>query len=144
MNYLLQAYFNATPGADLFNAMADVKRALRESQILNGVLTVFIPMGCAGVVLLENDPALQAEFKETISSLVVSKGEGKPSRKSGTGTNAAHVKGALMSASVSIPIKDGKLLLGPWQEVIVFDFDEKGGRRQILVQVFGDGAENKK
>ena len=125
MLYLHHAYLNVTQGVDLLNASADVGRALRESQVVNGLLTVFIPQGGAGVVLLENKPALQAEFKELIVSFA----------------DKAHLRGALLSSSVGIPIKDGKLLLGPWQEVIIFDFDEKVGRREVLLHVMGEGAE---
>lgn len=149
--HVLKAYFNSTKAIDVFNATHDVKRGLRESQVLHGLLTVFSPGSTAGIALLENDPKVHGELKDLISSFVMG-GEGaspgaspgaRPVRKSGSGSSEAHLRGALLSQSISIPIKDGKLLMGAWQEVIVFDFDDKIGRREILIHVMGEGEEKK-
>lgn len=145
--HVLKAYFNSTKAIDVFNATHDVKRGLRESQVLHGLLTVFSPGSSAGIALLENDPKVHGELKDLISSFVMgSEGASpgaRPVRKSGSGSSEAHLRGALLSQSVSIPIKDGKLLMGDWQEVIVFDFDDKIGRREILIHVMGEGEEKK-
>jgi len=145
IHYLHKAYLNTTTEVDILDATHDVKRAFRDSLVLNGLLTVYLPGTVAGVVILENDPSLRKKFKEFILSLVPSSLDGaRPVRKSGTGRDAGHLQASLLHTSLSIPIKEGRLFLGPWQEVIVFDFDDKIGRREILITVMGDGAEEKK
>ncbi|EKD42801.1 MAG: hypothetical protein ACD_73C00014G0001, partial [uncultured bacterium] len=63
--------------------------------------------------------------------------------KSGSGHKQSHIRAAMLHSSIVIPIKDGKLLLGPWQEVIVVDFDDKVGRREINIHVLGEAAAKK-
>ncbi len=141
MIHLLKAYLNTTKGVDILNATHDVKRALRESQVLQGLLTVHLPSSTSGVVILENDPSIREALKNHILSLVPSPtGKPRPVRKSGTGHTEAHLQATCLSSSVSIPIKDGQLLMGPWQEVIVFDFDDKVARCEVLIHVMGEGA----
>lgn len=144
MIHIHQAYLNATKGIDILNATHDVKRALRESQILNGLITVFAPGSTAGVAILENDPSIHKALKELITSFVPDPEGARPSRRSGSGHLEAHLRSALLSNSISIPIKDGRLIMGAWQEVIVYDFDDKIGRREVTIHVIGEGAEQKK
>ncbi|MBI2340766.1 MAG: YjbQ family protein [Deltaproteobacteria bacterium] len=143
MSTLLNVYLNTTKGIDILNATVDVKRAFKESQVSNGLLTVYVPGGTAGVAILENDPAIQKEYKNLIASFVGNPAGARPARRSGSGHAEAHLRASFLARSVIIPVKDGKLLLGPWQEVIVFDFDDKIGRREVCIHVMGEGAEKK-
>jgi secondary thiamine-phosphate synthase enzyme len=141
--HTLTAYLSSTSSIDILDATHDVKRALRESGILNGLLTVFVPGNTAGVVILENESSLKAQLKEMLISFAPDSGGSRPVRRSGSGKDEAHLRSALLAKSVGIPIKDGKLLMGAWQEVIVYDFDDKLGRRDVIMHVMGDGAEEK-
>lgn len=141
--YIHKAYLNTTKEVDILDVTHDVKRGFRDSKVLNGLLTVYLAGGGAGVVILENEPSLRLKLKELVLSLVPSAGGARPVRKSGTGRDEAHLQGALLPTSVTLPIKDGRLLLGAWQEAIAFDFDDKMGRREIFIHVMGEGAEEK-
>lgn len=141
MNYTLTTYFNSTPKVDIFNAGADVKRALRDSKITNGLLTVFLPVPTGGVKLMENDAAIHQAFSNLLSSFVEESSDPRPVRRSGTGSLEVHLRAALLSQQVCVPIKDGKLLTGAWQEFIVFDFDDKAGRREVCIHITGEGDE---
>ena len=70
MNHIHQAYLNATKNIDILNASHDVKRALRESKVLNGLITVYAIGSTAGVAILENDPSVHEAFKELLASFV--------------------------------------------------------------------------
>lgn len=144
MVHLLSAYYPTTAHVDILNATSDVKRALRESQIINGILTVLIPGNTACVILLENDRSIHEAFRELLLSFVMPSDEdARPSRKSGTGKLSSHLLAGLIPKSLSIPIKDGKLIMGAWQEVVVYDFDDKIGRREVLIHVDGEKPEKK-
>lgn len=145
MIYLHRAYLNTTKEVDILDVTHDVKRAFRESQIINGLVTIFVPGTTASLAVLENDPLIREELKKLIFSfVVVDEKKQRPLRKSGTGSLEAHLRTAFLSTSVSIPVVDNKLLLGPWQEVIAFDFDDKIGRREILIQIMGEKEEKAK
>lgn len=142
--HVLNAYLNTSKDVDILNVTHDVKRALREANIQNGLITVYVPGTTAGVVILENDPAVHEDLKKLVTSFVPDSGGIRPQRKSGSGRVEAHLRAAFLTSSVSIPVKDGRLLLGPWQEVVVIDFDDKVGRREVTVHVMGEAPEKKK
>ncbi len=129
MIHLHKAYLNTTQEIDTLNATHDLKRALRDSQIVDGVVVVFLPAGGAGVLILENNQSIRDGIKKMILSLV--------SREE------APLISAFCPPSVTIPLKEGKLMMGAWQEVWVFDFEKKTGRREVLIQVMGEGAPKK-
>lgn len=139
--YKMSAYFNSTRNIDIHNLTHDVKRALRDSGVNDGLMTIFIAGGTAGVCLLENDSALQEEFKELVSEFVPEEGEkARVKRRSGSGGNIAHLRSQFLSPSLSIPIESGRLFLGPWQDVVVYDFDDQSSRREVLIHVLSEGG----
>ncbi|MCC6272438.1 MAG: YjbQ family protein [Deltaproteobacteria bacterium] len=141
MIFLRNYYVNTTAKTDVLLITHDVKRAIRESGVPSGLVTVLIPGATAGVALLENDPKIHEELKKWVETQIPAETGPRPNRRSGTGRNDAHLRAALIGLSLSIPLQDGKLMLGAWQEVVLFDFDDnKVGRREITIQVMGEGA----
>jgi len=141
MIFLRNYYVNTTVKTDVLLITHDVKRAVRESGVPSGLVTVLIPGATAGVALLENDPKIHEELKKWVETQIPAETGPRPNRRSGTGRSDAHLRAALIGLSLSIPLQDGKLMLGAWQEVVLFDFDDsKVGRREITIQVMGEGA----
>jgi secondary thiamine-phosphate synthase enzyme len=139
MIFLRNYYINTTAKTDILVITHDVKRAVRESEIPSGTLTVFVPGATAGLAILEGDPKIYEEYKNWVESQIPVKGGPRPNRRSGTGRNEAHLRAALVGISVVIPVLESKLMLGPWQEVVLYDFDDKIGRREITIQLVGEG-----
>ena len=140
MFFLRNYYVNTTANLDTLVISHDIKRAVRESNILSGLVTILVPGATAGLVILENDPKIYEEYKAWVERQIPLTKSPRPSRRSGTGRNEAHLRAALVGVSLSIPLQDGKLMLGAWQEVVLFDFDDKVGRREICIQISGEGA----
>lgn len=141
MIFLRNYYVNTTGKTDVLLLTHDVKRSVRESGIPSGVVTVLVPGGTAAVVLLENDPKIHEDLKKWVEAQVPADTGPRPNRRSGSGRNDAHLRAALLGVSVGIPLMDGKLMLGAWQEVVLYDFDDsKVGRREITIQIVGEGA----
>lgn len=141
MIFLRNYYVNTTLKTDVLLITHDVKRAVRESNIPNGLVTVLIPGGTAGVILLENDPKIHEDLKKWVETQVPAESGPRPSRRSGSGRNDAHLRSALIGLSLSMPLQDGKLMIGPWQEVVLYDFDDnKVCRREVTIQIVGEGA----
>jgi len=140
VNFLQNYYLNSTAGVDLLIATHEAKRAIRDSGVKNGLLTLLVTNGSAGVALLENDAKLIERFKDFIVRLVPEpeKKPARPSRRSGSGHDFAHLRAALVGSNVSLPIKDSKLVMGAWLDVVVLDFDDKIGRREITIQITGE------
>ncbi|HKY64224.1 MAG TPA: secondary thiamine-phosphate synthase enzyme YjbQ [bacterium] len=140
MIFLRNYYVNTTAKVDVLLITHDVKRAVRESGIQSGVITILIPGGTAGVALLENDPKIHEDLKKWIETQVPAETGPRPNRRSGSGRNDAHIRSALIGVSLVLPLMDGKLMIGAWQEVVLYDFDDsKVARREITIQIMGEG-----
>jgi secondary thiamine-phosphate synthase enzyme len=117
----------------------EVKQAIRESAVQNGILTLVIPGATAGVTLLEGDPKIHEDYLEWVLAQIPESEGPRPTRRSGSGRNSAHLRAALVGVQLTLPLVGGKLMSGPWQEVVLFDFDDRVGRREITVQILGEG-----
>lgn len=111
----------------------EVREIVSESGVKNGLCVVYVPHSTASVIINENwDPNINDDFLELLTSLVP-KGKWRHDKVDGNGDS--HIKAAICGPSETIIIKDGDLLLGKWQNVMIADFD--GPReRKVFVVVF--------
>ena len=114
----------------------DVGRAVRESGVITGTATVFVPHTTAGVTINENaDPSVVRDILATLNRLVPRDGSYMHSE----GNADAHIKASIMGSSVQVMVEGGRLALGTWQGIYFCEFDGPRSRR-VWVSV----AENAK
>jgi secondary thiamine-phosphate synthase enzyme len=112
----------------MVDVTAQVEQAVQASGASAGICQVFVPHSTAGVTLNENaDPDVRRDILTALDRLVPAHGD----YQHGEGNSPAHLKSSLVGASVTIPIHDGRLLLGRWQSIHLCEFD--GPRRRVLV-----------
>lgn len=109
-----------------------VKEKLKELNIEQGLLLIFVPHTTCAIALNEGyDPGLKLDMLEKLRALVP-KGAGY--RHDRIDSNAhAHLRSLLLQHSVLVPIKDGELVLGTWQSLLLFEFDGPRKRKLILI-----------
>lgn len=107
----------------------EIKNLVRKSGIKNGLVSVYIPHTTAGITINENaDPDVVRDIIDVLEKMAPRGG-----RYGHTEGNAdSHVKASLTGSSVTIPVKEGKLLLGTWQGIFLCEFDGPRTRRLIL------------
>ncbi len=140
MGLFRKAYVSVTAKTDMVPVFFDVKRVVTEANLPFGFVQVFVPVGTAGVAILENDPKIYEEYKNWIEAQIPASQEKRPDRRSGSGRNFAHLRAQLVGHSVTLPIAEGKIQVSPWQELVLFDFDDKIGRREFFILVSGEAA----
>jgi secondary thiamine-phosphate synthase enzyme len=117
----------------------DVVAALPEiADFASGILHVFIQHTSASLTVNENaDPDVPADLESSFSAIAP---VDFPYRHTSEGPDdmPAHVKAALLGSSVSIPIANGSLCLGTWQGVYLCEHRRHGGRRRIVLTLFGE------
>lgn len=128
----------APAGAGLHEFTADVEETVRRSGVREGLCTVFIPHTSASLLIQENaDPSARRDLERFLARLVP---EGDPlwtHLTEGPDDMPAHVRAALTATSLSIPVEDGRLALGTWQGIYLFEHRRRGGRREVVVHVGG-------
>jgi secondary thiamine-phosphate synthase enzyme len=119
----------------------EVIDAVPELEVMKaGLLHVFIQHTSASLTINENaDPDVPADLENSFSAIAP---ESFPYRHTCEGPDdmPAHVKASLLGSSVSIPIANGKLCLGTWQGIYLCEHREHGGRRKLVVTLWGEPA----
>jgi secondary thiamine-phosphate synthase enzyme len=115
-----------------------VVRVVAESGIRTGTAHVFNVGSTAAIGTIEFEPGLERDLPELLDRLI------PPSRQYGhekawhDGNGHSHLQATWLGPSVSVPIAEGQLVLGTWQQIFHLECDVKPRRREIVVTVFGD------
>ena len=123
-------------GQGLYEITRDVAAVVASSDATDALATVFIRHTSASLVIQENaDPAVQRDLEAFLARMVP---EGDPSYthvQEGADDMPAHIKAALTQTHLSIPVIDGKLALGTWQGVFLWEHRHRPGARRVIVNV---------
>lgn len=128
-----------TKGRGTLDVTADVQKAVGATGVRTGVCTVFLQHTSASLVLCENaDPDVRRDLETILSRLAP---DGDPAYRhdtEGTDDMAAHVRSILTSSSFTIPVSDGRLALGTWQGLYLYEHRHAPHSRSIVVTVMGE------
>jgi secondary thiamine-phosphate synthase enzyme len=129
-----------TRGRGTTDIAAEVARAVAASGIKKGICTVFLQHTSASLVLCENaDPDVRRDLETLLSRLAP---DGDPAYlhdTEGPDDMAAHARSILTSNSIAIPVADGKLMLGTWQGLYLYEHRTAPHSRSVVVTVIGEG-----
>ena len=123
---------------DILDITHQVEKALKETQLKNGILTVFVPGSTAGITTTEYEPGLLQDLPATFEKLIHKRDEYKHNLTWGDGNGYAHVRAALLKSFFTVPFVKGEMILGTWQQIILVDFDNRRRQREIVVQIIGE------
>src|SRR3954453_16586382 len=116
---------------ELIEFTDEVQRKLTESQAHEGVCVLYVQHTTAGLTVNENaDPDVQRDMLHALRTLLPQHGMGF---RHGEENSDAHIKASLVGSSVTVPFKDGELLLGRWQGIFLCEFD--GGRERKVIMM---------
>lgn len=115
-----------------------VTEFVRGSTMRNGVVTVFVPGSTAGITTIEYESGVLEDLKRALERLVPQALHYDHDARWGDGNGFSHVRAAVMKPSLTIPLIDGKLQLGTWQQITLIDFDNRARDREVIVQVVGE------
>jgi len=132
--------FQTTAGTDVVDLTAKVQELLKQSGIKDGSATVFVPGSTAAVTTIEYESGALNDLVQAIERLAPEGIGYDHDRRWGDGNGYAHVRAALLKPSLSVPVMEGCLMLGTWQQIVLLDFDNRPRRRRVLVQVLGNGV----
>lgn len=123
-------------GQGLIEITSDVEEVVLASGIAEGLCTVFVQHTSASLVIQENaDPSARRDLEAWLGRLVP---EGDPlftHTAEGPDDMPAHVKSALTATSLGVPVASGRLALGTWQGIYLWEHRHRGGVRRVLVHV---------
>lgn len=126
----------ATHGRGLVEITADVQAAVRRSGTREGLCTLLIQHTSASLLIQENaDPSARHDLERWLDRLVPEDDAQYTHTAEGPDDMPAHIKAALTATTLSIPVVDGRLALGTWQGIYVWEHRQGGGQRRVLLHI---------
>jgi secondary thiamine-phosphate synthase enzyme len=116
---------------------AGVASVVTSSGVDDGVVSVFVPGSTAAVTAMEHEPGGIHDLRAALERLVPSEGHYEHNRLNADTNSHAHIKAAIVGPSETVPVRDGRLDLGTWQQLVLVDFDDRPRQRVVLVHVLG-------
>jgi secondary thiamine-phosphate synthase enzyme len=128
-----------TRGKGLYEFTARVEAWLREQALHTGLLTVFVQHTSASLVIQENaDPDVVADLETFFSRLAPEDNRLYRHTIEGADDMPAHIRAALTAVQLSVPIVQGRLALGTWQGLYLFEHRSAPHRRSVILHAFGE------
>ena len=135
---LTESFIVPTRGKGTYDLTAEVGRFLSASGIRTGLVTVFVQHTSASLVIYENaDPTARADLHRFFEDLVPEDHPGLVHTAEGPDDSTSHLRMALTRTSESIPVAEGRLQLGTWQGIYLFEHRTAPHRRTITVSLLG-------
>jgi len=127
-----------TRGRGTTDITAEVRRAVAESGIQQGICNVFLQHTSASLILCENaDPDVRRDLEMLLSRLAPDGDPAYVHDTEGPDDMAAHARSVLTSNSLGIPVSGGKLMLGTWQGIYLYEHRTMAHARSVVVSVLG-------
>ena len=127
----------ATRGQGLYECTSAITQWVGQQQVQTGLLTVFCRHTSASLLIQENaDPTVRADLNAYFNRIAP---EGGPYRHDSEGPDdmPAHLKTALTQVQLSVPVLNGRLVLGTWQGIYLFEHRVRPHRREIVLHLIG-------
>jgi secondary thiamine-phosphate synthase enzyme len=118
---------------DIIDITPLVAKAASESRIKTGLVHLFVQHSTAALTTIEYEPGVLADLKRSLAVMAPDNADYAHNTRWGDGNGRSHVKAALVGPSLTIPVADGKLMCGTWQQVVLLELDVNAGRRRTVI-----------
>lgn len=124
--------------SDIKNITDDVQDIVRKSKIKNGLVNVFAAGSTASITTIEYEPALVADMQDQLEKFAPSTMHSRHSQTWGDDNGFSHIRATFMGPGLTLPVSEGSVVLGTWQQVVIIDHDNRPRSRKIFIQVMGE------
>ncbi|MCS6767371.1 MAG: secondary thiamine-phosphate synthase enzyme YjbQ [Candidatus Nitrosocaldus sp.] len=123
---------------DMLDISEHVSRAVKESGLRSGIVTLFVKGSTAALTTIEYEPGLLKDFPEMLERVAPRDIEYEHEKAWHDGNGHSHVRASLIGPSITIPFVDGRLTLGTWQQVVLIELDVRSRERSVVMQIIGE------
>ncbi len=125
---------------DIIDLTAKVQEVVRRHGFSEGQALVFVAGSTAGLTTLEYEPGLLQDLPAAFERLAPRGLRYAHEDTWHDGNGHSHVRASLLGPSLTVPFREGRLLLGTWQQIVLLDFDNRPRKRELVVQLSGERA----
>ena len=128
-----------TQGRDDCRDLTDaVQEVVARSGIRQGLATVFVTGSTAGVTTIEYEPGLVQDLQAAVRRLFPASLPYAHHESAGDDNGYAHLRASFIGPSLTVPVHEGRLQLGTWQQIVLVDFDVRPRTRSYVIQIIGE------
>jgi secondary thiamine-phosphate synthase enzyme len=136
-----RVHLSTQGNTEMRDLSTEVRRVITDSGVHAGIATLFTPSSTSALTTIEFEPGALDDLRRALDEIAPPGRDYRHNLRWDDGNGHAHLRAALLGPSLSVPIVDGQLALGTWQQVLFIDFDVRPRQREIVVQVVGEARE---
>jgi secondary thiamine-phosphate synthase enzyme len=118
---------------DIIDITPQVEKAVTESSIQTGLVHLFVQHSTAALTTIEYEPGVLADLNRALSVMAPDNEDYAHNSRWGDGNGRSHVKAALVGPSITVPVENGQILCGTWQQIVLLELDFNAGRKRRVV-----------
>ncbi len=123
---------------DVLDLTGQVVNRIEGSGVTSGIAVVAVVGSTAGITTIEYEPGLVVDIRKAFERIAPSGVAYEHDARWGDGNGHSHVRASMLGSSITLPLVNGRLALGTWQQVVLVDFDTRPRTRKIVIQVVGE------
>jgi len=122
---------------DIIDITDKVSEIVQKSKIKEGICLISCPGSTCGITTMEYEEGLIEDLKRILEKIAPLSEDYEHCKKWGDCNGYAHIRSALIKPFLAVPVEEGRLVLGQWQQIAFLDFDNRPREREIMVKVIG-------
>jgi secondary thiamine-phosphate synthase enzyme len=138
MVFTRELHMRTRGGYDVQDITVQVARAVKESKLAAGIVTIFCPGSTGGLTTIEFESGVVHDLQQVLDEITPPDRDYRHHLRWHDDNGHSHIRAALIGPSLTVPFVDGTLTLGTWQQIVFCDFDTSARSRTLAVQVMGE------
>jgi secondary thiamine-phosphate synthase enzyme len=118
---------------DIIDITPQVREAVRKSKMKTGLVHLFVLHSTAALTTIEYEPGVLNDLRYSLSRIAPDDLPYAHDTRWGDGNGRSHVKAALIGPSLTLPVENGELMCGTWQQIVLLELDVNAGRERTIV-----------
>lgn len=139
MTHCTRLHIETHGNTHVVDITTEVNRLVAQAGLHDGLVVVFVIGSTAGITTTEAEPGLLTHDLKAFFERIAPENEYYKHEATWHDDNGhAHVRASALGPSLTVPLVDGRLTLGTWQQIVLLDFDTRPRKREIVVQIVGE------
>jgi len=123
---------------DIIDLTEQTTKVVVDSKLADGIVTVFVVGSTAAITTIEFERGLVKDFPEMLSKVAPKEFQYEHEKMWHDGNGHSHIRASLIGPSLTVPFKNGNLILGTWQQIVLVEMDTRNRERKVVFQVIGE------
>lgn len=123
---------------DILDVTQNIVTAVAESNLKNGIVTIFVPGATGALTTIEYEPGLLKDLPNILERIAPKHFDYEHEKRWHDGNGHSHVRASIMGPSITVPFVNRRLTLGTWQQIIFMELDVRSRSRTLVLQIIGE------